>query len=334
MATTSSSTTATVIIQYHSIASLQSQLQAVQNQNKFHPSNVIHVICDTEEEKSTIEQFLQKEDNYKVSLRIKGDLWFQHISIDDNQSSDYVVILDKEVVPGQYYFNFVIGLLNTSPFHYTLIGTEQLSETTNICQQNEAHYVHALKDIYVLRREWYSVLLTSHSSATVSQSLLESLLIPSVVLPISPTNNGFHGNTKSSCVNVSPNGLMFVKDSSAALDNLICKFSRNHDIIHLVTWGQLNTPLPPCALNNGGIIFLHSVVEQVEELDRMINKISPSVVVYEEMGNSAIQQLQQSDDVTFIGLPTKEISKVSSWMTDLSLETLQSKFIWIKLCEP
>lgn len=334
----SKSTTTTVIIQYHSLASLQSQLQAVQNQSKFHPSPVIHIVCDTEEEKSTLEQFLQKRDNYVVSLRMEGKLWFQHISIedDDYQSSNYVILLEKEVVPGQHYFHFVIGLLNTHPFHHTLIGTEQPLTTTNICQQNEAHYVDALKDIYVLRREWYSALIAYNSasaasaaSATVSQSLLDTLHIPSVVLPTSPTNNGYHGNTKSSCVNVSPNGLLFVKESSddaGALDDLICKFSQKHDIVHLVAYGPMNTTLlPSCSVSNTGVIFTHSVIEKVEELDRIIRKISPSVVVYEKRGNKAVQRLQQSEEITFIGLPTKEVSKVASWMTDLSLETLQSK---------
>lgn len=305
--------TATIIIQYHSIPSLQLQLESIQNQINFKPINTTHIICDTEKDKSTIEKFIFKnKERYQVSVKKEEKAWYQHIDID----SDFVIVMDKQVVPGPGYFNFIIGLLNKSQFHHTLIGTEQ--QQANICQQDEAHYVHEINDIYILRREWYSVL---NSDISVSQALLESLNIPSMILPKALTNQQLHGNTKNSCINVHPNGILFIKEKeedSAEMDSLICNFANQHDIVHLVAWGHNHRKL---SCSSSGTILYHSVVKMKKELDRIIDKISPSVVLYEKTTN--IQRTREG--TTFIGLPTESIPKVASWITDLSFESLQSK---------
>lgn len=285
--------TTTIIIQYQSIETLQLQLDAISNQYNYLSPNTIHIVCSTEKEKATL---------HGHNVTVNGnENWFNHIKQD--LESDFYIVINNGVIPGQGYFNFILGLLNTPLFHDSLIGTEQ--EFTNICQQDQAYNVKSISDIWVLRREWYTNLVSQESS-----DISQVLSLPTILLPTSAFDQQLKGNKRNACINVT-GGILFFKDKqSDALDNMICKFAEKN-LVHLVS--------------RNGISCHHDVViihHDTQDSDRLLKKISPRVVIYEETN-----VMITFENSTVIALPTKDIPLVSSWITDLSIDTLQRKLL-------
>lgn len=281
----------TVIIKYQSLETLELQLDAISKQKNYLIPNAIHIVCDTEEEKAAIV-------GHHVTVNGKEN-WFSHINQDTK--SDFYIVIDNGVIPGHGYFNFILGLLNTPLFHHSLLGTEQ--EFANICQQDQAYAVKSISDIWVLRREWFATLVSQESN-----NISKVLSLPSILLPTTATDEQLKGNTDNACINVN-GGILFFKDKqSDALDDMICKFAAKN-LVHLLSpYGV--------SCHHDAVIVHHDT----QDSGRLLSKISPRVVIYEEAHG-----MVTFENTTVIALPTKDIPLVSPWITDLSIDTLERK---------
>ncbi|KAG2202115.1 hypothetical protein INT47_008087, partial [Mucor saturninus] len=281
--------TTAIVIKYHSTETLQLQLDAISKQQNFLTPQDIHIVCESEKEKEEL-------DGYSVTVNGNKN-WFNHIKPD--VKSDFYIVIDNGVIPGHGYFNFVLGLLNTPLFHHSLLGTEQ--EFTNICQQDQAYSVTSISDIWVLRREWFNTLVSQESD-----NISDVLSLPSILLPTSDSDYQLKGNTENACINVD-GGILFYKDKqSDALDEMICNFAAKN-LVHLVSTNGISC-------HHDAVIIHHDT----QDSDRLVSKISPRVVIYEEA-----HDMPTFENTTVIALPTKDIPLVSPWITDLSVDTLE-----------
>lgn len=284
--------TTTIIIKYQSIKTLQLQLDAISKQQNYLSPRAIHIVCGSEKEKAEL-------NGYDVTVN-RNKNWFSHIKQDS--TSDFYIIIDNGVIPGHGYFNFVLGLLKTPLFHHSLLGTEQ--EFANICQQDQAYSVKSISDIWVLRHEWFIKLISQESD-----KISDVLSLPSILLPTSESDQQLKGNTENACINAD-GGILFFKDKeSDILDEMICKFATKN-LVHMVSANGISC-------HHDAVIIHHDT----QDSDRLVRKLSPRVVIYEEANNTLT-----FENTTVIALPTKDIPLVSPWITDLSADTLERKF--------
>lgn len=307
--------TTTIIIQYESMQKLSQQLDSISEQKNINAPSMIHIVCSSPEDESIIQHYISGKRKLQVSITTEEEeKWYQHIN---RINSDFVILINKGVIPGQGYFAFVLGLLHAPQFNRALIGTQPTAK--KICQQDQAHHVHGIKDIIVLKREWYL-----HQERRYD-------LVP-IALPVSVLNHELHGNIKTSCTNVPTGGLLFLKQDveNDSLDDMICQFGEKQQqgqVIHLVTVGEEIDAMPSC--KNQDIIIIHHPVINGEEAARTINKLSPQVVIYEKVAaekTSAMDNMMKEEATSFIGLPTQDIPLVTPWIAELSIDTLQRKF--------
>lgn len=282
---------------------LKLQLESVSDQFNFSVQSV-HIICTTAKDKSSIEQQLGSQ--YKVSVNTNAN-WIKHIK---QEEADFYVILDKQVIPGNSYFNFILRLLNTNLFHHALIGTEHAANT---CLQ-ESHQVPELADVFVLRSSWFSEIKKTDSTLNISQTLYQTINLPSIVLP---TNNNLilKGNTRRACTSLKTGGTL-IYTKSDTLDEIICKFTDKD--LQVVSLDKINV-----SCHHHHHITVHHLVNKLE-LDRLVNKIQPRVIIYE----NNLDKKVFTTNATQISLPTRDIPFVANWITDLTADTLESKALF------
>ncbi|GAA5804160.1 hypothetical protein HPULCUR_009646 [Helicostylum pulchrum] len=290
--------TISVLIRYETMDTLKLQLESISNQFNFSVESV-HIICTTTKDKSSIEQQLGNSGQYKVSVNDNTN-WINHIE----QEADFYVILDKQVIPGNSYFNFILRLLNTNLFHHTLIGTEHAANT---CSQ-ESHQVVELKDVFVLRPSWFLEVKKTSGTFDISQTLYQTINLPSVVLPTTTDNLILKGNTRKECTSLKTGGTL-IYTKADTLDEIICKFVDKD--LQVVSLDKIS-------LSCHHRITVHHLVNK-QELDRLVNNIQPRVIIYE----NNLEENIFTANATQIALPTQDTPFVTSWITDLTVDTLE-----------
>lgn len=323
----------TFIIQYDSYPLATLQLDFLLRQTM--SPTVIYIVC-SEKEKHAIHNLIQEKENEFhinnviqpiVTAKDDKSSWFSGVHQYDIQT-DFVVLLDNnQILPGKKYIEFIIRLLHTKTFGEAIVGTEN-----NNCQQtNKAHYVKSIQDVWVLRREWFLALLLSSSlpSNDISLDLYQSLQIPSILIPSDDilTGNAFRRKNETECIDSSfvsneDGSVAFYMEnqSSPALEELMCQFGAQHQIVHLITnSAQIN--LPTCASQK--VHLEHHFVSSRKEFDIVINQVQAQIVIYQESNSKILHNTSTFDAATFIKLPALEHHSDVGWLTTLPIETLK-----------
>lgn len=337
----------TVLIQYYSETELNNQLDSILLQS-FIPSSVL-VVC-SRNETAMINRLIQEKEQelhlydtiHAIEATSTKGYWFSGIE-QSKVLSDYVIIMDKGVLPGEGYFDLMLRLLQTSVFEHALIGTESPS-----CQQTneKARYVKSLDSVWVLRREWYLTLAESkQKTSSLSQTLYSRFQIPSIQLPrlmdqqklLGKTNSKNDGTEATICQDKNEGPIMFFMDnqSSAAFEKLVCEFGEKMQVIHIVDTVDSNIPmLPSCSFEQNAVYIHHTINQIKNDFNNMINQLSPRVVIYEQNENKVdfknellLSTTAASKVPTFIQLPRMKDTSIVSWMTDLSVEALERKLL-------
>ncbi|KAG2232901.1 hypothetical protein INT48_004914 [Thamnidium elegans] len=286
--------TISILIRYETMETLKLQLKSISNQFNFSAQS-IHIICTTTQDKSSIEQ--QMDSQYKVSINTNSN-WIDHIE----QETDFYVVLDRQVIPGNSYFNLILRLLNTNLFHHTLIGTEH---SGNTCLQ-ESQQVPELEDVFVLRPSWF-LEIKKRDTLDISRTLYQTINVPSIVLPTT-SKLILKGNTRKTCTSLKTGGTL-IYTKSDLLDEMICK-STDKDL-QVVSLDKIKL-----SCHHHHHIMVHHVANKLE-LDRLVNKVLPRVIIYEDNFENI------HTNATQIALPTQDIPFVTSWITDLTVDTLE-----------
>ncbi|KAI9489820.1 hypothetical protein BDB00DRAFT_931665 [Zychaea mexicana] len=165
---------------------IQQQVTAIQSQSVV--PDFVWIVCATEDEQVVLQQ--------QQILPKNAEIWIGDVRR-IRSSTDYVWIIDKDVLPGHRYLELLLKLAQTRTYRETLLGPGSKlalvdsSESSAVsCEPVDGHqFVDVVNSAWLLRSEWLSALSTYANDVNaplgywISRHLKVEVGIQSVALP-------------------------------------------------------------------------------------------------------------------------------------------------------
>ncbi|KAI9357176.1 hypothetical protein BD770DRAFT_345109 [Pilaira anomala] len=210
----------TAIVHTKTVTQLYIQVQSVLTQTAL-PEH-IWILCDTEQ-KSEVEARIMTLDRRRVKILARDRMdatpnqWLQIMS---HISTDFVWLIDQDIVPGKRYLENLIKLSMTKQYQSALLGTEAVmlkrenGRTVVECipalmhsesKQMKSQVVDMILDSWLLHRSWVPYLLDALQKTTsvepltglfISRVLSMNAGIPSIALPTDPIERAYWGDVR------------------------------------------------------------------------------------------------------------------------------------------
>ncbi|KAI7883142.1 hypothetical protein K492DRAFT_205683 [Lichtheimia hyalospora FSU 10163] len=148
----------TAIVLYNKEVAMQ--IKAITQQPASVAPVAVWIICTTEDERRIVEQ-QNLPKGVQVLVRDKSS-WLPV------PATDYVWLVDKGVVPGSRYLDFLLKLAHTNEYKNTLLGSTSITLVQNqdgsiackaIEQQQQTHSAQTIHYTWLLRRHWLAALM-------------------------------------------------------------------------------------------------------------------------------------------------------------------------------
>ncbi|KAI8997167.1 hypothetical protein BDB01DRAFT_770074 [Pilobolus umbonatus] len=284
----------TIFIRYHSIQSIDRQLDTLL-------PNTVYVVCREEEAVEVNTLLSNKYDTVKL-VTGTDEHWINRIKSSPviHELTDYIILIDNPWLSvGHDYIQLILRLMNMDIFRSSLLGTEVVYPVS------QAHYVNELKDIYVLKRDWFHYTLSMDTETTSISHLLEKGLgISSIGLPPYISQQiEFIGN-----INRQQQSILFYIDNNQSLVDLICQFRQHHPHVYVMSHDDIHVA---CSV-------VHMKIDRSRyQIHQSVRSISPDIVISTALIDNT------NTDSTFIRLNSQHIRSLH-WMSTLPWTALRN----------